>query len=79
MFHVLNRGNGRQTLCFGSADHETLVRIVKEALLIVPMQILGYCLMPCGPNRPAPWTQSHTLLTWTTAEEEFIAGKRYFT
>ena len=27
---------------------------------------------------PAPWTRSHTPLTWTTAEEEFIAGTRYF-
>ena len=46
MFHVLNRGNGRQTLFFGSADYEAFVRVVKEALLIVPMRILGYCLMP---------------------------------
>ena len=45
-FHVLNRGNGRQTLFFGSADYEAFVRVVKEALLIVPMRILGYCLMP---------------------------------
>ncbi|MBM4094027.1 MAG: hypothetical protein FJ276_32160 [Planctomycetes bacterium] len=46
VFHVLNRGNGRQTLFFGSADVEAFVRVVKEALLIVPMRILGYCLMP---------------------------------
>ncbi len=46
MFHVLNRGNGRQTLFFGSADYEAFVRVVKETLLIVPMRILGYCLMP---------------------------------
>jgi hypothetical protein len=49
VFHVLNRGNGRQTLFFGSADYEAFVRVVKEALWIVPMRILGYCLMPCGP------------------------------
>jgi len=30
-------------------------------------------------NRPTPWTRCHTPLTWTTAEEEFIAGKLYFT
>jgi hypothetical protein len=50
VFHVLNRGNGRQTLFFGSADYETFVRVVKEAWLIVPMRILGYCLIPCGPR-----------------------------
>jgi len=39
VFHVLNRGNGRQTLFFGSADYEAFVRVVKEALVIVPMRI----------------------------------------
>jgi hypothetical protein len=48
VFHVLNRGNGRQTLFFGSADYEAFVRVVKEAWLIVTMRILGYCLMACG-------------------------------
>jgi hypothetical protein len=41
VFHVLNRGNGRQTRFVGSADSEAFVRVVKEALLIVPMRILG--------------------------------------
>jgi putative transposase len=45
VFHVLNRGNGRQTLFFGSADYEAFVRVVKDALLIVPMRILRYCLI----------------------------------
>jgi hypothetical protein len=49
VFRVLNRGNGRRALFFGSADYEAFVRVVKEALLIVPMRILGYCLTPCGP------------------------------
>ena len=46
MFHVLNRGNGRQTLFFERSDYEAIVRVVKEALLIVPMRILGYYFMP---------------------------------
>ena len=37
------------TRFFASADYEAFVRVVKEALLIVPMRILGYCLRPCGP------------------------------
>jgi hypothetical protein len=53
VFHVLNRGNGRQTRFFetrfsGSADYEAFVRVVKEALWIVPLRILGYGRMPCG-------------------------------
>ena len=46
VFHVLNRGNGRQTLFYGPADYEAFVRVVKEALLMVPMRILAYCFMP---------------------------------
>jgi len=46
VFHVLNRGNQRQTLFQSPGDYEALVRVVKETLLIVPMRILAYCLMP---------------------------------
>ena len=46
VFHVLNRGNGRQTLFFGPGDYGAFIGVVKEALLIVPMRILGYCFMP---------------------------------
>ena len=45
-FHVLNRGNRRRTLFSSSADYEAFVRVVQEALLIVPVRILGYCVMP---------------------------------
>ena len=45
VFHVLNRGNARQTLFFGPADYGAFVRVVKETLLIVPMRILGYCFL----------------------------------
>jgi hypothetical protein len=41
VFQVLNRGNGRQTRFFGSADCEGFARVVKEGLLIVPARILG--------------------------------------
>lgn len=46
IFHVLNRGNGRQTLFSKPADYEAFMRVVQEALLVVPMRFLGYCLMP---------------------------------
>jgi len=83
VFHVLNRGNGRQTLFFetrffGSADDEAFVRVVQEALWIASdadTRVLSDALRSVGrTDRPAPWTRSHTPLTWTTAAEEFIAG-----
>lgn len=46
VFHVLNRGNQRRTLFSNSPDYEAFLRVVREALLIVPLRILAYCLMP---------------------------------
>jgi len=45
-FHVLNRGNNRQTLFDTPGDYEAFIRVVKETLLIVSLRILAYCLMP---------------------------------
>lgn len=46
IFHVVNRGNSRQTLFSQPDDYGAIVRVVREALLIVSVRILGYCLMP---------------------------------
>ena len=46
IFHVLNRGNGRQTLFHTPNDYEAFIRVVQETLLILSMRILAYCLMP---------------------------------
>jgi len=54
VFHALNRGNGRRTLFSEPADYDAFVRVVKEALFIVPMRILGYCLMPNHWPLPRP-------------------------
>lgn len=45
-FHVLNRGNGRQTLFRSPQDYEAFIRVVKETLLVISMRILAYCVMP---------------------------------
>ena len=46
VFHVLNRGNQRQTLFYSQQDYEAFIRVVKETLLIEPIRILAYCVMP---------------------------------
>jgi len=46
VYHVLNRGVGRQTLFHKPADYDAFERIVREALTRVPMRILSYALMP---------------------------------
>jgi putative transposase len=46
IFHTLNRGNNRQTLFHTPGDYNAFIRVVKESLLLVPIRILAYCVMP---------------------------------
>jgi putative transposase len=46
IYHCLNRGNGRQRLFHKPADYDAFMRILSEAQTRVPMDLLGYCLMP---------------------------------
>ena len=46
VFHVLNRGVGRQTLFRKPADYSAFEDCVKETLDKVPMRICAYCVMP---------------------------------
>ncbi len=44
--HVLNRGNDRKRLFTTDADYAAFISIVLESLLLHPLRILEYCVMP---------------------------------
>ena len=46
VFHVLNRGVGRQKLFGKSADYSAFEEVVAETLEKTPMRICSYCVMP---------------------------------
>ena len=46
VYHVINRGVGRQQLFFTDDDYLAFERVIVETLSKRPMRILGYCLMP---------------------------------
>ncbi|MCE9554667.1 MAG: transposase [Planctomycetes bacterium] len=46
IYHVINRGVGRQQLFFQDGDYEAFERVIAETLEKRPMRILSYCLMP---------------------------------
>jgi putative transposase len=46
IYHVLNRGNGKQKVFHKDKDYEALVRLMGEAKGRYSVKILGYCLMP---------------------------------
>ncbi|TWT77573.1 Transposase IS200 like protein [Posidoniimonas polymericola] len=46
VYHVLNRGVGRQQLFFTDDDYLAFERVLGETLEKRPLRVLGYCLMP---------------------------------
>lgn len=46
VFHALNRGNNRATIFTTASDYLAFVKVVKESLLIVPIRVLAYCILP---------------------------------
>ena len=46
IYHVINRGVGRQTLFHKDEDYAAFERVLAEAWHRVPIRILSYCLMP---------------------------------
>ncbi len=46
VFHVLNRGVGKNKLFFKDEDYLAFERIIADTLAKRPMRILNYCIMP---------------------------------
>lgn len=46
VFHILNRGNGRQTVFHKDGDYHAFVCLTEEALESFDVKLLAYCLMP---------------------------------
>ena len=46
VFHVINRGVGKQKLFFSDEDYNAFERVIQQTLDKRPMRILAYCLMP---------------------------------
>jgi putative transposase len=45
-YHALNRGNRRETVFHQPADYDAFVQAMIDARERLPLDILGYCLMP---------------------------------
>jgi putative transposase len=45
IYHVLNRGVGKMKLFRGRRDYEAFQRCLLQAVELVPMRVLGYCVM----------------------------------
>ena len=45
-YHALNRGNRREAVFHTAADYDAFVQAIADAHARLPVDILGYCLMP---------------------------------
>ncbi len=46
VYHVINRGNGRQEVFHKDKDYEAFLKLMKAAKERHPVKVYGYCLMP---------------------------------
>ena len=46
IYHVINRGNGRQKLFHKPSDYDAFIALLAAVQAVVPMRILAICLMP---------------------------------
>ena len=46
IYHVLNRGNGRQRIFFKDGDYAAFLKVLAEGKKRGGMKVLGWCLMP---------------------------------
>ncbi len=46
IYHVINRGNGRQEVFHKEQDYEAFINLMEEAKGRHPVKILAYCLIP---------------------------------
>ena len=45
-YHVLNRGNPREAVFYKPGDYDAFVEAITDARARLPVDVLGYCLMP---------------------------------
>jgi putative transposase len=45
-YHVINRGNARDTVFHKDGDYQAFVDLLADAFARLPMRVLAYCLMP---------------------------------
>jgi len=46
IYHVLNRGNGKQTVFHKDADYEAFISLIRDAINQYSVKLFFYCLMP---------------------------------
>jgi len=64
VYHVLNRGNGKQRVFHSDKDYEAFVSLMREAKERYSLKLLAYCLMPNHFHIVLMPAQSEDLSKW---------------
>ncbi len=46
IYHILNRGNGKQEVFHKEQDYRTFIGLMRESQAKHPLEIFAYCIMP---------------------------------
>ena len=68
-YHVLNRGNGQETVFRKEADYDVAMGLMEEACERLPMRVPAYCLMP----------NHFHLVLWPLADGDLSEWMHWFT
>lgn len=68
-YHVLNRGNGRQTVFHKDGDYAAFLKLLMQASDRIPMRLLAFCLMP----------NHFHLVVWTKQEGDLSKWMQWLT
>jgi putative transposase len=69
VFHVLNRGAGRQAIFDDETDYDSFIRLIEQARRRVPLRILAFCLLP----------NHFHLLLWPESDESLAEFMHWLT
>jgi putative transposase len=67
IYHILNRGNGRNEIFHKAGDYDAFIKLLREAKKTYPVDILAYCVMPNHFHfilRPRQATQLSVMMQW---------------
>ena len=78
IYHVLNRGNGKQTVFHKEKDYNVFLELMKKAKEKFPLKIFAYCLMPSHYHFSLMPLQTDQLSKWIHWLTTVHAGRYHF-
>jgi putative transposase len=64
IYHILNRGNGRQTVFFKDGDYQAFMDLMNESRKVFDFKLYAYCIMPNHFHLVVECSKAETYSSW---------------